>query len=262
MKKLLTLIILFIVVLASVYLVFPYFKDKIPILPNKTEKIQEEDNKGVKEVKTTPTPVEESFKPINVTSIRGFEVWYNGYESGIVNSYPSYVITDTSDFLVYHLDYNDKSIILTWEQKRGTLHWINLKVFRYEKLVFNKTSTESKGRIEYVHNDPRHHHSPSVSYSFDKREPGTLLYFNITNKMNRTLSVIIEKALYNGTSSFEMASEDFIFGNMLEIKPFGSKNFVLSYPNTTPPHGVVSIYFKFPERAGKIGYEVLKIPVE
>ncbi len=237
------------------------YKNDLPVLPNKTEKNQKESNGEVKETKTTTTPVEESFKPIHVTSSRGFEIWYNGYGEGIVNSFPSYVITDTSDFLVYHLDYNDKSIVLTWEQKKGTLHWINLKVFRYEKLVFNKTSNESKGKIEYVHNDPRHHHSPSVSYSFEKKEPGMLLYFNITNKLNRTLKIIVEKAIYNGTESFEMASENFIFGDIFEIRPFGAKNFILSYPNTTPPHGEVTIYFKVPERAGKIGYEALKVPV-
>jgi len=260
MKKIIALFVILAIIFASAYLMFPYFKNINLVPPDKPENNQKNEKKDAEETKETP--MEESFKPIRVTSSKGFEVWYNGYGEGIVSSFPSYVITDTSDFLVYHLDYNDKSIVLTWEQKRGTLNWINLKIFRYEKLVYNKTSNESKGKLEYAHNDPRHHHSPSVSYSFEKREPGTLLYFNITNKQNATLKIIVEKAILNGTQNFEMASENFIFGNVFEIEAFKAKNLILSYPNTTPPCGEVTFYFKFPERAGKLSYEALKIPLE
>ncbi|MBO8181443.1 MAG: hypothetical protein H0Z28_01460 [Archaeoglobus sp.] len=257
MKKLIVLFVILAIVFASGYLMF-FKKNELPILPKKTENGQEKVDKG-EVVKETST--KKNFTPIHVTSAKGLELWYNGFEEGIVNSFPSYVITDTSDFLVYNLDYNDKSIVLTWEQKRGTLNWINLKIFRYEKLVFNKTSNESKGKLEYVHNDPKHHHSPSVSYSFEKKEPGILLYFNLTNKQNNTIKVIVEKVLYNGTQNFELASENFIFGNVFEILPFQAKDLVLSYPNTTPPHGEITFMLKFPERAGKLSYESLKIQI-
>ena len=261
MKKLIVLFIILALIFVAAYFMFPFVKEDIPILPEKKPKEQtkpeQQDKKGI----VNKTPEKESFKPIHVSSAKGLELWYNGYRKGTVNSFPSYVITDTSDFLVYNLEYNDKSIILTWEQKRGTLKWINLKIFRYEKLVFNQTSNKSKGRIEYVHNDPMHHHSPSVSYSFEKKEPGTLLYFNLTNNQNHTIKVILEKAIYNGSQSFELANENFIFGNVFEILPFQAKDIILSYPNTTPPHGEVTFFLKYPERAGKLSYETLKIQI-
>jgi hypothetical protein len=209
----------------------------------------------------TPVIDVKPIEPISVRSQKGLELWYNGYGEGIVSSFPSYVPTETSDFLEYNLDYNEKSIVLTWKQKRGTLKWINLKIFRYEKLVFNKTSNESSGKMEYVHNDPLHHHSPSVTYSFEKREPGTLLYFNLTNRQNTTVRVIVEKATYIGAQEFDLASENFVFGNVFEIPPFQARDLILSYPNTIPPHGEVVVSLKYPERGGKLSHESLRIPI-
>lgn len=256
MKKLIALIAI-IALLTSAYFLLPSLK-KEQVHPEKSEVVE-------KEVSEESEKVEESegfeFKPIKVSSKKGFELWYNGYAEGIVNSFPSYFPTDTSDFIVYNLEYNDKSIILTWEQKRGTLNWINLKIFKYEKLVFNQTSNESKGRIEYVHNDPLHHHSPSVSYSFERKEPGVMLHFNITNRQNESLKLIIERVIYNGSQSFELASENFIFGKLFEIPPHQKMDIVLSYPNTTPPRGEIKFFIKYPERAGKLSYETLKLEI-
>jgi|GEM_PF-1584358 hypothetical protein len=259
MSRLWIIVVLLTIIFVSAYFLFPYLKNNLNQQIFEEEKVTEEtpEEKGDGLSKTP----EKKFKPVVVISDKGFEISYTGFEEGIVNSFPSYVSTETSDFLVYDLEYNDRSIILTWEMKRGTLNWINLKVFRYEKLVFNQTSNESRGKIEYVHNDPSHHHSPSVKYSFEKVEPGTLLFFNIKNNGENNLTIIFEKVVFEGEKTYELASENFLFGRILSIEPSKSINLIFSYPDKIPPEGELTFYIKIPKRAGKIDYEELKMTI-
>ena len=99
MKKLIVLFIILALIFVAAYFMFPFVKEDIPILPEKKSKEQTKPEQQGKEGIVSKTPEKESFKPIHVSSAKGLELWYNGYRKGIVNSFPSYVITILRIFL-------------------------------------------------------------------------------------------------------------------------------------------------------------------